>query len=250
MHLLNLVVNPPPSFQNHIDADQFLAWSRQDIKGGSRRDAINALSNVKRALHAKIDEVLWALRVQYSSDWPDRPRVEDKFKVLKRVGIDTTAVVTVVTKRRNNVEHKYIAPNLDDVRSDVESSEMWLNESGKYPSNRIVIAGLPCKRFSISSSAKTQRETVEVEFKSPTGVVLFFWDAEQKLVKIKADGSTSQHAFDSFKWRSLVDQQKKFLSDTSLVSRSVVRQIFRSYEGWVNKGTPSSVKRSTRLDTD
>ena len=73
MSLLNLVVDPPPSFQRHINVAQFLAWAKQDIKGGSRRDAINALSNVKRALHARIDEVLWALRVQHSADWPDRP---------------------------------------------------------------------------------------------------------------------------------------------------------------------------------
>lgn len=250
MSLLNLVVDPPPSFQKHIHAEQFLAWAKQDIKGGGIRNAINALSNVKRALHARIDNVLWALRVQHSADWPDRPRVEDKFKVLKRVGISTTAIVKVVTKRRNSVEHKYVAPYLDDVRSDVESSEMWLNESGKYPRNRIVIASLPCTLFSISLSAKTHRKTVKAEFKSPTGVVLFFLDAKQELVKVNADGSTSKHTFDSFNWRSLVDQQKKFLSDTSLVPRSMVRQIFRSYEGWVNNGTPSSIKRSTRLDTD
>ena len=240
-------MEPPPSFGRRITPETFLDWAKQDIRGSSPRSAVNALNNVKRALHARIDEVLWVTRVQYSNDWNSRPRLEDKVKALKRIGISTTATVKILTARRNRLEHDYLAPTLDEVRSDVETCEMWISASERYPRHRVTIGGLPCKNISIWESAKRNRKGVEVEFKSSKGVVLFFSDAKRLLVKIDAQGSRSEKRFDSFNWKQLIDEQKKYLNKASLVPRPFATRIFQAYEKWVQIGTPSSVKCSKPL---
>ena len=74
---------------------------------------------------------------------------------------------------------------------------------------------------------------MEVEFKSSKGVVLFFSDAKRLLVKIDAQGSRSEKRFDSFNWKQLIDEQKKYLNKASLVPRPFATRIFQAYEKWV-----------------
>jgi len=115
-----------------ISPDDFITWAKKDIKGGDRRSIANALTNTKRAIHARIDEILYALRVQYANDWPPSPKTSEKLKVLKRLSIPVTSIVEVLTKRRNDLEHSYFLPSLEQVRADVETADLWLEKSKSY----------------------------------------------------------------------------------------------------------------------
>lgn len=247
MTTTNVAVGPPRGSDSCIPPSQFMEWAQRDLDGGDRRAAVNALSNAKRAVHAKIDEVLWALRVEHSRDWPDQPRIEDKLKALRRIKIPTSAIVKVLTERRNWLEHQYVPPRLNNVRSDVEAAELWLEKSDLYPRSRIVIGGLPTTFFGTSHSSKRQKEGVEVAFAAPVQVV-FFWDARRRIVKIQPDGSVVETRFIVLGWKELIDAQRPFiLGGGHAVPRLLAIRIFRAYEKWVRQGKPRSIKLSTPL---
>lgn len=222
-----------------ITPEQFMEWAVRDIEGGDRRAAVNALSNAKRAVHARIDEVLWALRIACANDWPEQPRIEDKLRALKRIRIPTSALVKVLTERRNRLEHDYIPPTLDEVRSQVEAAELWLEKSIAYPRSRIVLGGLPTTLFGTHHSTKAQKEGVHVEFGAPARVV-FFWDARSRIVNMESDGSVVEVPFGHFGWKTLIDAQRPFILDSSthIVPRRLATRIFRAYERWVRQGRP------------
>jgi hypothetical protein len=57
---------------------EFLDWVKLNVKAGGRRGIANALTNTKRALHARMDEILYSVRIRYANDWSQRPDTELK----------------------------------------------------------------------------------------------------------------------------------------------------------------------------
>jgi hypothetical protein len=245
MSTINVAVAQSINSNSCITPEQFMEWAKRDLDSGDRRAAVNALSNVKRAVHAKVDEVLWALRVEYSRDWPGQPGIDDKLKALKRIKVPTSAIVKVLTERRNWLEHRYRPPRLDDVRSDVEAANLWLEKSALYPRSRIVIGGLPTTLFSTIHSSKRQKEGVQVESAPPVRVV-FFWDARRQVVEMQPDGSVVETPFSDLGWKELIDAQRPFILDSGhVVPRRLATRIFRAYEKWVSEGKARAIKLST-----
>ena len=79
-----------PAARKHPDivsAEEFLKWARSDLKGGGRRECGNALGNIKKALHAKIDDLIYRTHARYGNDWNPRCGTETKFSVLKRLAL-------------------------------------------------------------------------------------------------------------------------------------------------------------------
>ena len=247
MSAINVAVARSISSNSCITPEQFMEWAKRDLDGGDKRAAVNALSNVKRAVHAKVDEVLWALRVGYSRDWPDQPGIDDKLKALRRIKVPTSAIVKVLTERRNWLEHRYTPPRLDDVRSDVEAADLWLERSASYPRSRIVIGNLPTTFFGTIHSSKRQKEGVRIEFTTPVRVT-FFWDARRQVVEIQPDGSVVETPFANLGWKELIDAQRSFvLSGGHVVPGRLATRIFRAYEKWVREGKARAIKLSTPL---
>ncbi len=50
--------NPPKQESNQIETNEFLAWAKSDIKAGEKRGRGNALGNIKKAIHSRIDEII------------------------------------------------------------------------------------------------------------------------------------------------------------------------------------------------
>src|SRR5438552_14088133 len=97
---------------------EFLSWALTDLKGSGRRNLGNALGNIKRALHGKIDELVGRTRVQQCHDWKNRNTpTDDKLEVLKSLGIEHRAVLKLITESRNDFEHTYLLPSLTEVQA-------------------------------------------------------------------------------------------------------------------------------------
>ncbi len=73
--------------KRQIRPKEFIDWAVQDVRAGGRRGQANALGNLKRALHARMDEIIEQTRVSAAADWPPRPTTEDKLAVLKKLGV-------------------------------------------------------------------------------------------------------------------------------------------------------------------
>lgn len=224
-----------------ISPDEFLNWAKHDIKGGSRRSIANALTNAKRAIHGRIDEIITALRVSYASDWPQTPSTDIKLKVLKQINLPVTSIAKVLTVRRNDLEHSYLLPSLDQVRSDVETTELWLEKSKSYLKPSVVIIGLPVTSIGSGASATTKRSTFKATFAEPDKVV-FYWDAKREIITLSKSGSTSRKKYHDYRWKKFIEIQKKsYLSHHSrqiVPSVSIATRLYKAYECWVlgNRG--------------
>ncbi len=236
------------SDKSHVSPEEFIKWARQDINVGDKRSGANALTNAKRALHARIDEILYSVRVRYANDWPKwpkRPGTSLKLEVLKRLNIRITAIVGVLTERRNDLEHSYLLPTLDQVRADVETAEMWLEKSKSYLHSPVVLAGLSIKSCAPPVYIKTRKKTLSITF-DPTEKFFFFCDAESNLIILKSDGNQSEIGYDKLGWKSLIRYQQPYLSEENplIVSKmSIATKIYREYEKWV-RGMRNAILQS------
>jgi len=95
-----------------IGPSDFLSWAKSDLKGGDKRSIGNALSNIKKAIHSRIDEIIGLTHVAYAKDWKYLISTEDKLAILKTIGIGYRSIVSIITKIRNDYEHKYILPTI------------------------------------------------------------------------------------------------------------------------------------------
>ena len=163
---------------------EFLNWAKLDIKNNDRRGIANAITNTKRALHSRIDEILCKIRIPYSKDWNLKTSTELKLKMLSELNISVNAIVKILTERRNDLEHNYLLPRLDDVQLAVESAELWLEKSALYLPITIGMGKLPITYFSITSQKEI---TISITFSEPQEVVLFS-DEEKKTIQLNIDG--------------------------------------------------------------
>jgi len=219
-----------------VKPDEFLSWAKQDIVGGGRRSIANALTNAKRAVHARIDEIITALRVPYASDWHKNVTTDDKLKVLKRIKVPVTSIAKVITDRRNDLEHSYLVPSLKQVRADVETAGLWLDKSKAYLKPSVVLMGLSVNSIGTSANADTRRNTFSVTF-ADREQIDFFWEAKRAIVTVSKLGSSSQKKYADFDWKRMVDIQKNaYLSSSNkctVPSVQVATKLFKAYENWV-----------------
>ena len=222
--------------EGKIKPDEFLSWAKKDIRGGERRSIANALTNAKRAIHSRIDEIITALRISYANDWPKSAKTDAKLKVLKQLKVPVTSIAKVLTGRRNDLEHNYLLPSLSQVRADVETAELWLNNSENYLKPSVAFMGLSVNRLGSSANADTRKETFFATFADPSKVT-YFWDAKRSIVNVAKSGSTTQKKYVDYTWKELLKIQKEsYLSSENkhtVPSSQIATKLFTAYKNWL-----------------
>lgn len=109
---------PPAKIdRNQVKPMEFLQWAKSDLNGGDKRSRGNALGNIKKAIHSRIDEII-----------NKTITTEKKLKILKDLGIGRGDIANIITEHRNTYEHQYILPPLSTIRAYRDIAELWLNE--------------------------------------------------------------------------------------------------------------------------
>jgi hypothetical protein len=119
----------------------FLKSAKEDLREGSDRGLINALSNAKRAIDCQTDTFLSA--IGYTAKGLDKQLeqavrnslkcfVSDveqplKFRVLESLGIVTPAIVARVRRIRNMLEHHYRKPAKAAVRDAIDVAALYVS---------------------------------------------------------------------------------------------------------------------------
>ena len=130
--LINICYPIHTSSKRVVPSHEFLSWAKSDLKGGDRRAMGNALSNIKKSIHSRIDEILSLSHISCSSAWDSRATTDKKIALLKKLNVEHTSIVKMFTKIRNVYEHQYILPSdLTDIKAYYETTELWLNHSKK-----------------------------------------------------------------------------------------------------------------------
>jgi hypothetical protein len=133
--------NPP----GRVKPGQFLTWAEKDLAGGDERGRGNALGNVKKALHSRVDEIIAKTHVRFTSDWhPKRVTTEQKLDVIRQLGMQHEAIIDVMTSDRNDYEHHYIVPSAQVVRAHLHAAQLWMEKSyAAYEFLPLGFGGLP-----------------------------------------------------------------------------------------------------------
>jgi hypothetical protein len=109
----------------------FIKFAQQDLNGNSERGMVNALSNLNRAIHCRVEELLCSLNLQpFSSQegWGYKRRV----RVLQDLGIPMRDILQKLTALRNQLEHEYTKPSTDQVKDALDVAQYFLEATDKY----------------------------------------------------------------------------------------------------------------------
>src|SRR6266566_9261738 len=117
------LTEPESILPGRVKPQEFLAWAERDLSSGDERGRGNALGNVKKALHSRVDEIIAKTHVRFTSDWDlKRVTTERKLDVIRQLGIQHEAIVDVMTSARNEYEHDYIVPTARIVRAHLHAA--------------------------------------------------------------------------------------------------------------------------------
>jgi hypothetical protein len=226
-------LRPADKGDNIVSPDEFLQWAWSDLKGSDKRNRGNAIGNVKRAIHSKLDEIVEYTYVRYTSDWPIKPSTENKLEVLKQLRIEYRSIVKIITDTRNEYERQYVIPDLDTVRAFCETAELWLNTlKAKYKVYPLGIAGLEVASFGWGGGKSGERIT-SLKFAAPSEV-LYFDRSQRQLVQLYPNGTKEVNDFGSYRWKDLLRIEKPYIFALSnAVSQETLSEIIERYEHWL-----------------
>ncbi len=115
-----------------MDASEFLSFARQDLQDYSERGGINALSNAKRAIECRIDELLTLFNFKGFSSrhgW----KLPYKMQVLQTFEVTAPDILRRhIVKKRNLLEHEYVRPDRQETQDVVEIAELFLKATDEY----------------------------------------------------------------------------------------------------------------------
>ena len=111
-----------------VTADKYLEYSISDLKDGhSSRHLINAISNAKKALHIRMEEI--AIGFGYQDGSNKFPRM---CNYVRQCGFVAPRVLDRINAHRNKVEHDYVVPSLEDVEVYIDIVTLFLASTRKW----------------------------------------------------------------------------------------------------------------------
>lgn len=116
-----------------MTAQEYLTFAKQDLMEDSDRARINALSNAKRAIECRLDEIFKVYNFKgFSSQhgW----KLPYKMQVVQTFGVPApSALRNLITSKRNILEHEYIRPkDHQEIQNAVDVAELFLEATHRY----------------------------------------------------------------------------------------------------------------------
>jgi hypothetical protein len=253
-HYLQTVIGlyePTPSRSATIAPKEFLSWAEKDLKSQDKRARGNALSNIKKALHARLDEIIARTHVRFASDWdPRRVTTDQKLDVIRKLGIKHGAVVALITAIRNDYEHRYIVPPLNVVNAYLSACELWVAQTyNMYDFHSVALVNLPITAIG-TGVRKANGSVISItEFDEPIEV-LFFWNSKKKLVTVQTDGGVKETQFKDFTTQEMLRLEapliKRLYTENSRAAfnQASLTDLFGRYRKWINQFSASSKNRA------
>ena len=116
-----------------ISAKEFLIFAKSDFKDDDDKGLVNALSNAKRAISNRMDELIKLSCLQKISS-KNRWNIPAKMDKLNAIGIFVPGLLQRnITSMRNILEHEYIKPkDSQEVEDVIEIAELFLRSTENY----------------------------------------------------------------------------------------------------------------------
>jgi len=108
----------------------YLQFAKQDLEDGkTSRHLINSISNAKRALHLRLEDLCLGFG---SGDLKKLKRFPQLLEYVRSCGVVSPNVLDRLNKLRNEVEHYYETPKLADVEIFVDVTELFLVATDRW----------------------------------------------------------------------------------------------------------------------
>ncbi|MCW3154841.1 hypothetical protein N8H69_20020 [Achromobacter spanius] len=119
-----------------ISAERYLKYAESDLlDGGDNRNLINALTNAKRALHLRMEDMC----IGFGFDnWSDHRSFPKMVEYLSRIGVTAPRILNNLNRLRNQVEHDYLIPSRSEVETFIDVTVLFLASTQRW------ISRLPC----------------------------------------------------------------------------------------------------------
>jgi len=116
-----------------LSANDFLTYAKSDLVDNDEKGLINALSNAKRAISNRMDELIM-LSLLRKISLKQRWNIPTKMDKLRAIGIFVPGILQRrITSMRNLLEHEYIKPtDSQDVEDIIEIAELFLASTERY----------------------------------------------------------------------------------------------------------------------
>jgi len=247
----NIVICYIPSEQesNQVKPIEFLAWAKSDIKAGDRRGRGNALGNIKKAMHSRIDEIITSTHLHFAKDWSwKKLYTEDKLSILRQIGVEKTSIAKITTDIRNKYEHSYIVPSADDIRAYCDIVDLWLEDSyKKYNFGRIGIFDLPIYDI-IKEGEVVKKIVLTDDYKDIT----YFWDYKHSLFKTSKKKPSKITTLKDLGWKEILALEKGFIKnlrnrEIHYLSQPNLTKVFKIYDEKVKRKFVGFLKVGTHV---
>ena len=164
----------------------FLSFAKQDLEEGSGRGRLNGISNARRAIACRVDEIL-TLTGFRSFMSRDRWGLPYKLEVIKKLGCSAPPVLRqYIASRRNEMEHEYRRPpDEEGVRYVADIAELFLKATDEYVARGRMRSVTVVVKEQEERQAERWRETVVVY----KGVLSLYFDLERDELKLTSSRS-------------------------------------------------------------
>lgn len=112
-----------PLTDTEVTAEQYLQFAAQDLGDSLERGAVNALGNVKRALHQTVDTLLQGYGLLARNRRLPFPL---KLELIDAAGLFSLSILKTLNDERNLVEHDYRVPAHARAREALDVVRLWL----------------------------------------------------------------------------------------------------------------------------
>ena len=182
-----------------VTPNEFLQWAEQDLLSSDKRACGNALGNIKKSIHCRIDEIIHKTNITYGKDWNSHINIPQKLNILKNIGIKYRAVVQLITDERNKFEHDYKLLDINQIKAFCETTDLWLEKTySSYDFNRIGII------------LKSDKIIIDSEYNILDNCNFeYYWFAKKEIHDYK-DGNLTIHKYSDIEWTDLLKYQKKY----------------------------------------
>jgi hypothetical protein len=108
-----------------LTAKEFLSFAVEDSKMDTIHGKVNALSNAKRAIDCRIEELLYCYCLHKKSRH-DKWDIPTKLQILKRIGILAPQILRKINKLRNRLEHQFEKPSFEKVEDAIDVVQLFI----------------------------------------------------------------------------------------------------------------------------
>lgn len=110
-----------------VTAERFIEFAKQDLRQNDERGVVNSYSNLKRAMHCIVDDILNHFDLTHPKI--KKSNFYEKIELIRKLGLMLPESFKIMNESRNLLEHEYIIPNKNEVIIGLDLVESFLRDA-------------------------------------------------------------------------------------------------------------------------